>query len=235
MCEQVLPQHSSRLQALETAGEAGGAVAVPVGGHFSSSLTELELGGNDDLEHFTMEQSEALQMLTSLQVLRILGYSRLQSLPEGLGGLPNLKILEIGFCGSFRSLPKGGLPSSLVELHISFCKAIRSLPKGTLPSSLVELEIRGCDAIRSLPKGTLPSSLTKLHIVRCDGFRSLPKGSLPSSLKILVIHRCPAIRSLHEGSLPNSLQMLDVTDSHEKLQKQCRKLQGTIPIVKFRD
>jgi hypothetical protein len=27
--------------------------------------------------------------------------------------------------------------------------------------------------------------------------------------------------------------MLDVTDSNEKLQKQCQKLQGTIPIVKF--
>jgi len=27
--------------------------------------------------------------------------------------------------------------------------------------------------------------------------------------------------------------MLDVTKSNEKLQKQCRKLQGTIPIVKF--
>ncbi|OQU79676.1 putative disease resistance protein RGA4 [Sorghum bicolor] len=210
MCEQVLPQHSSRLQALETDGEAGGAAAVPVGGHFSSSLTELGLAWNDDLEHFTMEQSEALQMLTSLQVLRIKGYSRLQSLPEGLGGLPNLKRLEIWSCGSFRSLPKGGLPSSLVELHIWFCKTIRSLPKGTLPSSL-----------------------TELHIFSCDGFRSLPKGSLPSSLKILRIRFCRAVRSLHEGSLPNSLQMLDVTKSNEKLQKQCRKLQGTIPIVKF--
>jgi hypothetical protein len=235
MCEQVLPQHSSRLQALETDGEAGGTVAVPIGGHFSSSLTELWLGENDDLEHFTMKQSEALQMLTSLQVLRILQYSRLQSLPEGLSGLPNLKRLQIRSCKAIRSLPKGGLPSSLVELHISFCKAIRSLPKGTLPSSLVELQIWCCGAIRSLPKGTLLSSLTELNIISCDGFRSLPKGSLPSSLKILRIRDCPAIRSLHEGSLPNSLQMLDVTDSNEKLQKQCRKLQGTIPIVKFRD
>jgi hypothetical protein len=29
--------------------------------------------------------------------------------------------------------------------------------------------------------------------------------------------------------------MLDVTGSNQKLQRQCRKLQGTIPIVKFGD
>jgi Leucine-rich repeat (LRR) protein len=212
MCEQDLPQHSSRLQALETDGEAGGAVAVPIGGHFSSSLTELVLGRNNDMEHFTKEQSEALQMLTSLQVLQIRWYSRLQSLPEGLSALPNLRRLDICGCDSFRSLPKDGLPSSLAELCIW-----------------------GCDAIRSLPKGTLPSSLTELQIISCSVFRSLPKGSLPSSLKTLLIRYCPAIRSLHEGSLPRSIQMLDVTGSNDKLQRQCRKLQGTIPIIKFRD
>jgi Leucine-rich repeat (LRR) protein len=164
MCGQDLPQHRSRLQALETDREAGGAVAVPIGGHFSSSLTELVLRGNDDMEHFTKEQSEALQMLTSLQLLRIRGYSRLKSLPEGLSGLPNLKRLDIWSCGSFRSLPKGGLPSSLVVLNIWFCNAIQSLPKGTLPSSLTELAIISCDAFRSLPKERLPSSLQWLDV-----------------------------------------------------------------------
>jgi len=208
MCGQDLPQHRSRLQALETDREAGGAVAVPIGGHFSSSLTELALDENHDMEHFTKEQSEALQMLTSLQLLRIELYSRLQSVPEGLSGLPNLNRLDIWSCGSFRSLPKGGLPSSLVELRISFC-----------------------GAIQSLPKGTLPSSLTVLGITCCSAFRSLPKERLPSSLTTLVIRGCPAFQSLHQGSLPRSLQRLDVRGSNKKVRRQCQKLQGTIPIV----
>ncbi|KAJ1266520.1 hypothetical protein BS78_08G157600 [Paspalum vaginatum] len=202
--------HSSRLQEHETEVEAG-TVAVSIEGRFSSSITELVLWDNRGMEHFTEAESEALQMLTSLEDLRISGYYRLRSLPEGLSGLVNLKTLRIDGCGSIRSLPKGGLPSSLLELRIWGCRAIRSLPKSTLPSSLMKLEVSGCDAFRSLPKGSLPSSLTELSI-----------GD------------CPAIRSLHnnKGWLPSSLQRLDVRGSSEKLKRQCRKLIGTIPVVK---
>ncbi|TVU50273.1 hypothetical protein EJB05_01639, partial [Eragrostis curvula] len=195
------------MQVLETDGEAGYPAAAPIRGHFSSSLTKLRFEFLD-LERFTRAQSEALQLLTSLQELRIKSCSKLQSLPAGLSGLPNLKTLWIEFCRSISSLPKGGLPSSLIELRIWCCWAIRSLPKGTLPSSLMELNIDNCSAFRSLPKDSLPSSLTKL-----------------------VIEDCPAIRSLHKDSLPSSLQTLDVSGSNEKLQRQCRKLKGIIPIV----
>ncbi|WVZ91392.1 hypothetical protein U9M48_037572 [Paspalum notatum var. saurae] len=203
--------HSSRLEAPEMEEEAR-TVAASIGGHFFSSLTKLELWNNDDMEHFTKAQSEALQMLTSLEDLRIDTYSKLRSLAEGLSGLVNLKTLRIEDCDSIRSLPKGGLPSSLVELYVRWCAAIRSLPKATLPSSLMKLEVCGCDAFRSLPKDSLPSSLTVLSIRYCPAIRSLPiKGS----------------------SLPRSLQTLDVTDSNKKLQRQCRKLVGTIPVARF--
>ncbi|WVZ91394.1 hypothetical protein U9M48_037574 [Paspalum notatum var. saurae] len=226
--------HSSRLEAPETEEEAR-TVAASIGGHFSSSLTKLVLGGNDNMEHFTEAQSEALQMLTSLEDLQIEHYSKLRSLPEGLRGLVNLKTLWIELCDSIRSLPKGGLPGSLAELYIWACPAIRSLPKATLPSSLTKLHVLGCDAFRSLPKDTLPSSLTKLVVHDCGAFRSLPKESLPSSLTELSIINCRAIRSLpNKGrSLPSSLVELDVRGSNEKLKRQCRKLVGTIPIVRL--
>ncbi|WVZ91405.1 hypothetical protein U9M48_037582 [Paspalum notatum var. saurae] len=202
--------HSSRPQVLETEEEAGTVAASSIGGHFSSCLTKLVLIENDSMEHFTQAQSEALQMLTSLEDLQIDRYSRLQSLPERLSGLLNLKTLWIEFCDSIRSLPKGGLPGSLVELYIWGCDAIRSLPKATLPSSLTKLDVHGCDAFRSLPKESLPSSLTELSITHCPAIRSLPnKGR----------------------NLPSSLQILDVRGSNEKLKRQCRKLVGTIPIV----
>ncbi|TVU50286.1 hypothetical protein EJB05_01652, partial [Eragrostis curvula] len=195
------------MRALEMDGEAGSTAGALICGHFSSSLTMLHFEF-PYLEHFTRTQSEALQLLTSLQELKINYCRKLQSLPAGLSGLPNLK-----------------------SLSIEGCDSIRSLPKGALPSLLIELIIWGCPAIRSLPKGTLPSSLMELTIYMCSAFRSLPKDSLPSSLTTLVIRGCPAIRSLHKDSLPSSLQTLDVIRSNEKLQRQCRTLKGIIPIV----
>ncbi|GJM95673.1 hypothetical protein PR202_ga12443 [Eleusine coracana subsp. coracana] len=129
---------SGIMQALQTDGESRNPM-VPIHGHFSSSLTELSFAF-PTLEHFTKEQSDALQMLTSLQKLVIEFCPRLQSLTTGLSGLPNLRNLLIQRCDSICSLPKGGLPSSLSELMI--CPAIRSLHKGSLPSSLETLDIR---------------------------------------------------------------------------------------------
>jgi hypothetical protein len=86
----------------------------------------------------------------------------------------------------------------------------------------------------SLPKDGLPSSLKKLRIHGCPAIRSLPMDCLPSSLQELEIIRCPALQSLGKlNDLPSSLRVLDVsTANSEKLRRQCRKLIGTIPIVK---
>jgi len=130
----------------------------------SSSLTELGLR-DKEVERFTEEQEEALQLLTSVEEITFWAYDKLQCLPAGLHGLPNLK-----------------------RLHVWGCAAIQSLLKDCLPSSLQKLEVRSCPAIRSLPK---------------------------------------------VNDLPSSLRELDVEDSgSEKLRRQCRKLIGTIPIVK---
>ncbi|KAL6851901.1 hypothetical protein ACP4OV_020086 [Aristida adscensionis] len=151
--------HSSRLQVLETDG-MGGELAVPICTHLSNSLTKLVFRA----KCFKREQVQALQMLTSLQELKIYGQDKLQSLPAGLNQLPNLKIFTI-----------------------LDCKAIRSLPRDCLPCSLTELKIQSCPAIQCLPK-----------------------SCLPSSLEVLDVHDC----------------------GNEKLKRQCRKLTGTIPIIK---
>lgn len=107
---------------------------------------------------------------------------------------------------------------------------------------LQDLEIRKCKKLQSLPAGLsqIPS-LKKLHIADCESVRWWPKDCLPSSLIELRVQSGPAIRSLPKGDLPGSLQTLDVSDSeeiasglknNEELKRQCRKLQGTIPIIK---
>jgi len=107
----------------------------------SSSLTQLDLE-DDEVERFTKEQEEALQLLTSLEGIRFLWCNKLQCFPAGLHRLPNLKRLGISYCEAIQSLPKDALPSSLQKLVIINCPAIRSLPKvGELPSSLRELDV----------------------------------------------------------------------------------------------
>jgi Leucine-rich repeat (LRR) protein len=154
----------------------------------SSSLTCLGFEWNQEVERFTEEQEEALRHLNYLEKIRFSCCDKLQCIPAGLHGLPNLKILEITSCEAILSLPNVGLLSSLQELNIDSCKAIRSVPKECLPNSLQKLVLWGCPAIRSLPKvEDLPSSLRELDISLCES---------------------------------------------EELTRQCRKLIGTIPIVK---
>uniref|UniRef100_A0A0A9CIW0 NB-ARC domain-containing protein n=1 Tax=Arundo donax TaxID=35708 RepID=A0A0A9CIW0_ARUDO len=98
-----------------------GVLAAPICSLLSSSLIELALyGGTPDTEvqRFTKEQEEALQLLTSLQELRFWDCKKLQCLPAGLHRLPNHKILKIFGCPAISSLPEDGLPSSLQELYL---------------------------------------------------------------------------------------------------------------------
>uniref|UniRef100_A0A0E0LFG3 AAA+ ATPase domain-containing protein n=1 Tax=Oryza punctata TaxID=4537 RepID=A0A0E0LFG3_ORYPU len=107
-----------RLQRLAT-DDITKVLAAPVCNLLASSLTELTIGWNDEVEHFTKEQSAALLLLSSIQDLQFLFFRKLQSLPAGLHRLTSLKILRIKYCPAIRSLPKGGLPSSLEVLDVS--------------------------------------------------------------------------------------------------------------------
>ncbi|KAM3370405.1 hypothetical protein ACQJBY_017992 [Aegilops geniculata] len=96
---------------------------------------------------------------------------------------------------------------NLKKLGINYFEDIQSLPG--LPSCLHKLEIKKCGALKSLPN-SLPGSLEILRVSYCRGIKSLPKAGLPSSMRELYI------------SLGNS----------EELKMACRKLIGTIPIVR---
>ncbi|TKW06709.1 hypothetical protein SEVIR_7G257800v4 [Setaria viridis] len=184
--EQEIPSSSSKLQELGT-DDVAGVLAAPICALLSSSLTKLDFRWVEEVERFTKEQEETLQLLTSLESIEFWQCDKLQCLPAGLHRLPNLKSLDIHTCKAICSLPKDGLPGSLLELVIDYCPGIRSIHKECLPNSLQKLVIRGCPGIRSLPKVEY---------------------------------------------LPSSLRELDVGDNSEELRRHCRKLIGTIPIVR---
>uniref|UniRef100_I1Q7Y6 AAA+ ATPase domain-containing protein n=1 Tax=Oryza glaberrima TaxID=4538 RepID=I1Q7Y6_ORYGL len=120
-----LIEHSSKLRMLDT-NDLAGILVKPMCRLLSSSLTDLILRGNVEVERFTKEQEEALQFLTSLQDLKFENYAMLRCLPAGLHRLTNLKRLRIMSCPSIRSLPKDGLPPSLelLELEVSSNKKL---------------------------------------------------------------------------------------------------------------
>ncbi|KAM0851706.1 hypothetical protein ACQ4PT_052254 [Festuca glaucescens] len=143
-----------------------GFLAAPICSLLTSSLTKLYLNAdeNDEVERFSKEQEDALQLLSSLRGLTFGSFRKLQCLPAGLHRISSLKTLWIEDCQAFRSLPKDGLPCSLQHLEIYGCPALKSLPKDGLPSSLQDLQISYCRALKSLPNDGLPNSLRKLNI-----------------------------------------------------------------------
>ncbi|XP_010231710.1 uncharacterized protein LOC100836242 isoform X2 [Brachypodium distachyon] len=200
---------SSRVESMVIPCFAG-VFTRPICRLLSSSLTELICWEDKEVERFTAEQEEALQLLTSLRELKFRDCEKLQVLPASLSKLTNLKKLYIQGCPALRSLPNDGFPSCLETLSICDCPAIKSLPDHGLPSFLQKLEIDTCPAIKSLP------------------------SNLPSSLQEIEISNCPGIKSLHKEGLPSKLRVLDVRfgDNSKELRRQCHKLKGTIPIVK---
>uniref|UniRef100_A0A0E0FC78 AAA+ ATPase domain-containing protein n=1 Tax=Oryza meridionalis TaxID=40149 RepID=A0A0E0FC78_9ORYZ len=212
-CSQVDVQEdmhrSWRLQELYT-DDFASVLAAPVCHLLSSSLTKLTIGWNNEVECFTKEQEKALHILTSIEDLQFLWCKKLQSLPAGLCQIPTIKTLRIYYCPAISSL--GNLPNSLQQLTISGCPAICSL--GNLPDSLQQLEISSCPAISLLD--SLPNSLQQLKIYDCPSISSLDGTT---------------IRSLPKDHLPTTLREIDVRYcGNEELKRQCRKLQGTIPL-----
>jgi hypothetical protein len=76
---------------------------------------------NRNSARFTDEQEKALQLLTSLQGLAILGFLNLEELPAVLHSLHSLKRLDVRGCPRILRLPEKGLPPSLDVLEINDC------------------------------------------------------------------------------------------------------------------
>ncbi|VAH14366.1 unnamed protein product [Triticum turgidum subsp. durum] len=106
-----------------------------------------------------------------------------------------------------------------------------------LHGSLQKLVFSHCTKLQRLPAGlTKLASLNILRIWSCPAIQLLPKDGLPTSLQELEISNCPAIKSLPKNGLPSSLRKLEVPYGiSEELKRQCRKLKGTIPIIKDYD
>jgi Leucine-rich repeat (LRR) protein len=98
------------------------ALATPFFKHLTS-LRHLRVtyDSNRNSVRFTDEQEKALQLLTSLQGLAILGFLDLEEFPAVLHSLHSLKRLDVRGCPRISRLPEKGLPPSLEVLEINDC------------------------------------------------------------------------------------------------------------------
>ncbi|KAM0952863.1 putative P-loop containing nucleoside triphosphate hydrolase, leucine-rich repeat domain superfamily [Dioscorea sansibarensis] len=86
-----------------------------------SSLEYLKISGCSKFVYWQSEMQEDEVLLPKLHHMHIEYCQSLEYLPTWLSSITSLKILSIVTCPLFRSLPEGGLPSSLNELCILGC------------------------------------------------------------------------------------------------------------------
>jgi hypothetical protein len=117
-----MPDVSFKLVSLDV-DSISGVLVAPICRLLSATLEALNFINDWRTENFTKEQDEALQLLTSLQYLEFYNCRALQSLPQGLHRLPSLQGITIRGLQNIISLPKEGLPDSLLILIITDCCA----------------------------------------------------------------------------------------------------------------
>uniref|UniRef100_A0A0E0AE60 AAA+ ATPase domain-containing protein n=1 Tax=Oryza glumipatula TaxID=40148 RepID=A0A0E0AE60_9ORYZ len=197
------------------------------------SLVSLTIIDCPDFFSSYSSSSSSFPFPSSLKYLSIDRVSGMETLSL-LSNLSSLTNLGIEDCGDLRGedlcslLAQGQLTRLRVNKNPKFFVGIN-------PSSLQHLVTDDIAGVLVVPICRLLSpSLTKLTIFCNNEF-------LPSvlhrlvSLKRLEISCSEFISSLPKSGLPSSLEILDVSGGSEELKRQCRKLRGTIPIIKDND
>ena len=143
---------------------------------------------------------ESIGTLDGLQILNLSECPQLLELPDTIGGLKALTSLDLSGCASLTALPNAiGELGALTELHLNECSSITKLPGaiGEL-GALTTLYLRGCSSLAGLPAmmGEL-KALTYLNLSACSSLTTLPAtiGEL-SALTTLTLYGCSKLAAL---------------------------------------
>ncbi|GLT70911.1 hypothetical protein SLA2020_429620 [Shorea laevis] len=220
-----------------------------------SNLRHLEIWCCGNLESLTVREQHKHDLLLSL--IDIKGCPNFVHFPNGGLHAPSLEEFGITNCQSLPSLPNKMhiLLPSLKKLHIQDCPEVDSFPKGGLPSSLNEIHIDNCEKlfasrmgwglqklpsvrrfkicgksedVESFPEaGLLPTSLTYLCIKFFSNLKYLDKKGLQhlTALEKLEIRSCPKLEFMPEDGLPTSLSTMNIFFC-PLLKKECKKKEG---------
>ncbi|ESR55388.1 hypothetical protein CICLE_v10018528mg [Citrus x clementina] len=161
------------------------------------------------------ELPSSIENLEGLKELRLMCCSKLGSLPDSLGNLKSLVVLDANRSAILQ------LPSSIADLNklrelcLSGCRGFALPPLSTL-SSLRTLTLSGCGIIEISQDICCLSSLESLNLAE-NNFESLPSSiSQLSCLRRLCLRNCNMLQSLPE--LPLGLRHLEASN--------CKRLQS---------
>jgi Leucine-rich repeat (LRR) protein len=117
-----LPAGSFQLKTLQV-DSISAVLVAPICSLLAATLHRLVIMFDQRVESLTEEEEKSLQLLTSLRILGFGNCPGLPSLPQGLHSLSSLSDVRVLQCPEIRSLPKGGLPSSMDRIQVLWCSA----------------------------------------------------------------------------------------------------------------
>ncbi|KAL3497618.1 hypothetical protein ACH5RR_040350 [Cinchona calisaya] len=186
------------------------------------SLTSLELIGWRNLKSLP----EPIQYISALRNLTIKHFHGLEALPEWLGKIPCLKILELLYCSNLKQLPN---LTNLQQLSIWYCPLLEQRCAkdigaewhkiAHIPYIKIQVDCsidQPRDFNSALRDLTLPE-WPNLTIENFDGLETLPEwlGSIPC-LQRLKLLDCSNLKQL-----PYAEAMLRITNLQQLRIRQC--------------
>jgi hypothetical protein len=159
----------------------------------------------------------------------------LVTLPEGIGGLGALKVLDLYGCTSLASLPEGiGGLGALEKLYLEGCTSLMSLPEGIGGLGALErLYLEGCTSLVSLPLSCL-SLLESRHVFGLPRHLCLPgavRFYVFRTCLLVAARRCLPCRSPPAYTFPETLHTSVELTSPEEPQVPLFTAGATLPVA----
>ncbi|PPS07280.1 hypothetical protein GOBAR_AA13354 [Gossypium barbadense] len=196
--------------------------------YLSASLQVLKLIGWETLKSLPHQ----FQLLTTLEDLTIERFGGIEALPDWLGNLSSLRRLYLSGFGKLKSLPHQlQLLTALEDLTMLGFHEIEALPEwlGNL-SSLRHLYLSGFRKLKSFTHQLqLLSTLEYLTIEEFQGIEALPQSFRNlSSLRRLCIRSCKKLMYLPSVDVMRSLSKLQRIDiaNCSRLETRCERGSG---------
>ena len=171
---------------------------------------------------------ESIGTLDGLEILNLSDCSQLSELPDAISGLKALTQLNLEGCSSLAALPTAiGELGALRLLYLRGCSSLVALPDaiGKL-KALTHLSLKGCSSLAALPAtiGEL-GALTELYLGGCASLTTLPDaiGEL-SALTALGLEGCSSLTTLPDTI--RAMPGLTVTGCNEVLERRSRRFRS---------